>query len=54
MDSKDMILKMEEVKKNAPELLEQMYKNHKETGENSVYEITDDFKLNKLNRKEQP
>jgi len=52
MDNKNVVLKMEEVKKNAPELLEQMYKNHKETDENSVYEITDDYKLNKLDREE--
>lgn len=48
---KNTDLQMEEVKKNAPELLAEMYHNRQKIGEGSIYEITDECKLNRLERK---
>lgn len=38
-------LQMERVKKNASEILKELYERHKETGECGVYDITSDGKL---------
>ncbi len=38
-------LQMERVKKNAPEILAELYRRHEETGECGVYDITSDGKL---------
>jgi len=45
MDSKVLNFQMEAAKRNAPEILAELYKRHEETGECSIYDITPDGKL---------
>ncbi len=45
MDNKVLDIQMEMTKRNAPEILAELYKKHKETGECGAYNITSDGKL---------
>ena len=43
--NKELNCDMETVKKNAPEILKELYERHQETGECGIYDITPDGKL---------
>lgn len=45
MDNKILDFQMEATKKNTPEILKELNRKHKETGECGVYDITPDGKL---------
>lgn len=45
MDNNVTNFQMEAAKKNAPEILAELYKKHEETGECGIYNITPDGKL---------
>lgn len=44
-DNKILDFQLEATKRNAPEILKELYKRHKETGECGIYKITPDGKL---------
>ena len=46
-DNKILDFQTEAIKRNAPEILEELYKRHEETGECGIYDITPDGKLGK-------
>ena len=46
-NNKVLDFQMEATKKNAPEILAELYRRHEETGECAVYNITSDGKLGK-------